>query len=628
MGAASSLQFAAARRYVCLAAALLVLLIILTGCNQAPSNTSLSFKSPRAKQNIVWIVLDACRADHMSCYGYARPTTPNIDALAARGTIFREHFAQGFGTVVSVPSYLTGRYYPTASLGLGGWQEACRVPPPDEILAPAIFSANGYATTLVSAHVWITPESRLWQNFETQYFIKPDNPQDGYADCDSLLPPIRETLAAAQDGPFFLYVHVMDTHFPHRLSAPYDKWVNKSYTSSSIVNGYHLKATGNTFSEDDQALLNALHDGSLLKADNFVGQIVALLQEFHHDEDTLIVISADHGDALGEDSATAGHPRIITDEIMQVPLIIAGPGIPSSKRIDAITQNVDILPTLVELSSLDTSARFDGKSVVPLLRGEVDAVHGWATARLDTKGYEGPPVVVVRNATAKLAFSTATGEAQLWQLPHRLGKEAETGAAKPGDVRALREIWERELRPEWEAYLALPRTQPTVPVVVSITEAAFIPESAVFRSTGKELSASADTDGKWVLHDGKLWSDSFQDNAPPVTAVFNLPDGKYQLAAELYSNLDYFGHPASALNISVDSGPARTLVTNTPTAAYIYLDVGEVTTSGGQVQIHLDEANTSHWAYLRSFRFTPAGFISESTPSEETNERLRALGYL
>lgn len=631
MWTAASIELLAARKHFCLAVLALVLATCLTGCNPAPTVTSPVIASPPAKQNVVWIVLDACRADHMSCYGYTRSTTPNIDALAARGTIFREHFAQGFGTIVSVPSYLTGRYFPTASLGLGKWQESCRIPPPDEILAPAIFSANGYATTLVSAHIWITPESRLWQAFEKQYFIKPDDPRDGYASCDSLLPPIRETLAATKDRPFFLYIHVMDTHFPHRLSAPYDQWMDKSYSSPLIVNGNFVKATGNNFTKDDQKLLNALHDGSLLRVDNFVRQVVSLLHEFHHEDDTLVVIGADHGDALGEDGATAGHPRILTDEIMQVPLIMAGPGIPVSKQIDTLTQNVDILPTLVDLSGLDTPAMFDGKSVTPLLRGKPHTLHDWASARLDTNGYENPPIVVVRNATAKLAINTASGEARLLQLPHRLGSETEIGPAGHGAAGALREIWERELRPKWEAYLALPRSQPASPFVIGITEAAFAPESAVVISSGKELSAATHDDGKWMLHDGKLWSDSFQEDAPPMTAVLSVPDGKYQLAVELYSKQDFFGHPASALNITVESGPVRTLITKAEPTGYIFHDVGEVTVSGGQLRIGLDEANTTHWAYLRSFQFTPVGTTNDGRkdpPNEETNERLRALGYL
>lgn len=96
-------------------------------------------------RNAIWVVLDACRYDHLSCYGYGRATSPNLDKMAERGALFEQCHAQGFNTLASVPSYMTGRLYPVSCLETGDWRDMFRVAPPAEFLIPSVMSrALGY----------------------------------------------------------------------------------------------------------------------------------------------------------------------------------------------------------------------------------------------------------------------------------------------------------------------------------------------------------------------------------------------------------------------------------------------------------------------------------------------------
>ena len=147
----------------------------------------------------------------------------------------------------------------------------------------------------------------------------------------------------------------MDTPFPHMLEPPYDRWVDADIANPRLRQ--LARDEGMPYAMSDKTGLGALHDGSIRYADDGVRQIPDTLSSLGLRENTMVIMGADHGDALGEDGVTVGHPIGGTfDELLCVPLIMAGPGVSAGTRAAQMTQNTDIFPTLMELLGIETSA--------------------------------------------------------------------------------------------------------------------------------------------------------------------------------------------------------------------------------------------------------------------------------
>lgn len=169
------------------------------------------------KPSIIWIVLDALRAQSLSCYGYERQTSPFIDSLAARGVLFENHYTQGTWTFPSVPSYMTGRYFPVNCLHPDG-KLSPRIPPNNERLLPSRLSEAGCHTGLFTAHPMISRASRLCRAFHrTQALFEGRAAEKTWlSDC---VDEIADGICALPP-PFFAYAHLMDTHAPHTPFPP------------------------------------------------------------------------------------------------------------------------------------------------------------------------------------------------------------------------------------------------------------------------------------------------------------------------------------------------------------------------------------------------------------------------
>ena len=146
--------------------------VFLLFCAQAfcaAPEPSVSGAGPR--RNVVWICVDALRSDHLGCYGYARPVSPGMDRLAGRGTVFEKNFSQCAYTWYSVPSFMTGRYFPTMCLGWACSQyRVLYAPPEHEKLFPEILRENGYETAMFTANLLFQVRDRMGRAFDTPVF--------------------------------------------------------------------------------------------------------------------------------------------------------------------------------------------------------------------------------------------------------------------------------------------------------------------------------------------------------------------------------------------------------------------------------------------------------------------------
>ena len=306
----------------------------VSGCRQVPD------KSP----NVVVITMDTTRADHLGCYGYADIQTPRIDALAAGGVLFEEAFSVQPVTLPSHCSIFTGKYpFHNGVRDNNIYKLSDR-----NVTLAEILSDRGYLTTAFIGSYILSNEFGLSQGFHfyNDKFVKPKQkgmlPVDRRASEISFL--VDEWLTAVQDvvreTPFFLWIHYYDPHADYDPPHPY---------KTAYANPY---------------------DGEIAYTDDWIGFFFDSLKSRGLWDNTLIVLTGDHGESLGEYGEMT-HGMFIYRPATHVPLILHHPGLlPAGKRIQNRVSSVDIVPTVLDLLGVETGTDFDGISLKGLIRGE------------------------------------------------------------------------------------------------------------------------------------------------------------------------------------------------------------------------------------------------------------------
>jgi arylsulfatase A-like enzyme len=584
--------------------------------------------SPELGPNVVWIVLDAARGDRVSWAGYERETTPNLDKLAARGSVFLNHHTQGLWTELSVPSYMTGRYFPVACVDVMRTYPM-RNAPAGERLFPEVMREHGYYAAAFSAHAWILPDSPLAQTFDEFHYITPEPGKPLHAaELATLNKHVLPWVASEKaEQPFFLYIHTLDTHFPHILDAPHDQWVDTSYESETINDGIPLKNFGMEFTPQDIELLSALHDGSLHYADAEIQRILDALNAAGLMENTLIVVSSDHGEALGEDGTNWGHWRSY-DEVMRVPFLIAGPGVPAGVRVESITENVDIVPTILSALGLESAKLdVDGVDLLPIAKGETNS-RAYAFTKYFNHEYDGAPGFILRSNEYKYERDYGHEREYLWTVPDRVATRTDVLAERVEEAAEMRAALEREYIPKWDAYMALPKAAIDMRITPEMWGGS---ESVVVDPEG---GASYNDDGQWLFAVGVLWHAGWNEDVPPLTLTMRVPPGQYIVQLEVLSARDFEGHPASAFRVASPSLPAidvaMTPVDHTA-LGYEFRDIGTAEIADGTFTCTIDDGDDAYWGVLRRIRFVTPYRGDDEMSDEDVEARieaLKALGYI
>ncbi|NLO31925.1 MAG: sulfatase [Candidatus Hydrogenedentes bacterium] len=587
------------------------------------------------RPDIIWVLLDACRPDFF-CYGNPRPVSPHIDALAEEGCLFESHFAQGLWTKASVPSYMTGKYFPVSCLDFmdyGSNANCPRAVPEDEILLPLILRDNGYHTVLVSAQVYISPRSRLYNAFDEAHVFSPTD-GSAYVDVEQMMESINGILATPREQPLFLYIHIMDTHFPHILKAPFNQWVDPAYKSDAIAEGQPIQKKGNHFTAEDKAMLRALHDGSILASDDAVGDLMDTLKKQGRYDKTLFVIGADHGDALGEDGEIWGHEDSC-DEVAQVPLIFKGPGISEGSRIDAFTENVDIVPTVIDLLDLKTNAKPDGKSLMPLIRGQEDSLHDYVFTRWYSCGYDKPNGFIIRDQKYKYEYNPVDNYEALYSVPDALASRVPCAAVEKDTIAFYQNLRKDIFEQKWNAYDALEKlyhdfrfTQDFLNDQVSTADLIEI-ESAMEPETALAWG------NKWKWMNDLLWAAPWMGDASPLQFRCEVPPGRYLLTLYLPSITNMLDHPASMLRVRCQSDTHLSEIKYAMKYELEYslglVEAGVVDVPDGRFEMEVQTGDTPYWSVIGGFRLTLAETVeaaADMPDDEQLQDQLRALGYL
>ena len=303
---------------------------------------TLAKSSPAPRSiNVLVITIDTLRADHVGCYGYAQVQTPNIDALATAGARFEHAYTPVPITLPAHTVIFTGTY-PTFS-GVHDFS-ANRLGPSQATMA-LILKQNGYATGAVVASAVLDSRFGLNRGFDFYYdHFEFNRLQE--ANLDEMERPgnivadqALEWLRKNSSGPFLLWMHLYDPHYPYQPPSPYaEKYKSHPY------------------------------DGEIAFADEQVGRVVGFLKDQHLLEKTLIVLSGDHGEGLGEHGEKT-HGFFVYNSTLHVPLIIRLPGQHPTRVVSEPVSLADILPTVLASLHIDIPGDVQGQSLALLLAG-------------------------------------------------------------------------------------------------------------------------------------------------------------------------------------------------------------------------------------------------------------------
>ena len=361
---------------------------------------SMATRRTRRKPNILLVAIDSLRADHMSCYGYQRLTTPHLDRFAGESTLFERTYSAHVPTTSAYASMLTGMDCMSTQVVALRHKGPLR---PEVATLPEILKQQGYNTTCVGFTG--NPSSRGfdtyldyagWGSWREGRSPKAQN-------LNEVAIPELERLASKRK-PFFLFLRHMDPHAPYLPPEPYERMfyhgdacdpANKSMDPVMSFKPFRdFFASWMPPGVSDQEYVVAQYDGAIAYMDACIQSIFTTLDTLGVADETLVIVNGDHGETLYEHECWFDHHGMY-DNVLHVPLIIRYPGkVPAGRRVAGFNLHQDLMPTILDLAELDSSEiSFDGASLMPMVQGDVAShasefyitectwmrKHGWRT---------------------------------------------------------------------------------------------------------------------------------------------------------------------------------------------------------------------------------------------------------
>jgi|688.fasta_scaffold00595_16 arylsulfatase A-like enzyme len=288
--------------------------------------------------NLLVISIDTLRADRLGCYGYDKPTSPNIDALALESCVFDAAQSASSWTLPSMSTLMTGM---TASTHQAT-QLSSRLDPSQITLAELLRDA-GFDTAIVASHVFLTTSYGLQQGYTHVDSSVVQDEQDitSHEVADKGIRWIREQAGSRSQAPWMLWLHFFDPHAPYLVHPG----LSEAFGVETDLQRY---------------------DGEIAYTDLHVGRLLEALRASPDWNETVVVIVADHGEEFGE-HGHFGHGYSLHEECVRVPLIVRVPGL-APQRVAEPVPTIDLVPTLLELTNTPWKHQLPGVSLVPALR--------------------------------------------------------------------------------------------------------------------------------------------------------------------------------------------------------------------------------------------------------------------
>jgi arylsulfatase A-like enzyme len=340
--------------------------------------------------NVILITMDALRPDHLSCYGYQKSKTPNIDLLAEQGVRFENALSNAPHTFPSFSSMFTS-VHPDAL----GFCQFYPIPDAFPTLAQTLSDA-GVNTAAVLTNPFLSPELQITRGFNYYYHaFEPGflqkiqgthlnlflgrvlNRMAFEENAGVLTGQAIKWLGDNRSRPFFLWLYLMEAHFPYG-----DAWIKNAAKDPDYKGslGDHLNdpdlATElsmgtRDFSPEDIRHIEYLYDRDIRYADDQLGKLFQYLKDNGLWEKTAIILVADHGEAFGE-RKLIGHSNHLYWEYTHIPMLVKMPGAGAARTVKAQVELLDLYPTVLDIFKVKAPETVEGKSMIGLLRGETE----------------------------------------------------------------------------------------------------------------------------------------------------------------------------------------------------------------------------------------------------------------
>jgi arylsulfatase len=352
-----------------------VVLLVLVITLLAAVLIRVSFGPPSVPQNVLLIVADTLRADHLGCYGFARPTSPRIDALASEGVLFSDFNTVVPATLPSFSSLLTSRHVKD--------HRACRNGFPLEEKFPLLseaFRDGGFQTAAFIASYCVSAAfgvARGFDHFDEEFDIDTGLPNNRLIRKAEGVSDAFISWLESRDGekPFFAMVHYFDPHWPYDQPEPFrERFAPRGVDPrtggiQAVLDTRAYLETGGA-PTDLCRTLHGLYCGEIAYMDQQIGRVLDALAAAGIDEETLVVVTADHGETFWEHGDYFDHGLYVYDTNVRIPLIFRWPGGVDAGRCEDVSLcNIDLGPTLLEMAGLTVPGTFAGKSFASLVLG-------------------------------------------------------------------------------------------------------------------------------------------------------------------------------------------------------------------------------------------------------------------
>ena len=345
-----------------------LLLAGLLGCTPDPP------PPPPPPPNVVLVSLDTTRADHLGAWGYDRAKTPHLDALAAAGTRFSAAWTVSNNTLPAHVSMLSGLHPQRAGVPRNGHKLG-----PEPAWLPEQLQLRGYDTAAfvsASALSGSLGLARGFDLFDDRFDVEELDQEQRRADTttDAAL----AWLAQPREGPFFLWVHYFDPHYPYTPPAPYDTLYGSDYSGPADGSlEYLLQVWGKggreqiSTTEADRQRMIDLYDGEIAYLDTQLGRLFEGIDAGGRGQHTAILLTADHGESLTEHDYLFDHGEYVYEPTLHIPLLVRPPlrEAATPRVVDTPVQNVDVAPTVYALTGLEPPIALDGRSLLDAARG-------------------------------------------------------------------------------------------------------------------------------------------------------------------------------------------------------------------------------------------------------------------
>jgi len=400
------------------------------------------------KPNIIVIVADALRSDHLSCYGYHRLTSPHLDRFAEQCVLFESAFSASPSTASSVPCLVTGLCCSLHGTGVDGNALALNSKIPT---MPELLKKHGYVTVAFNTNPLVAGRYGYSRGYDARFEMFPSENEKQLVGslrqwCDGIgeAGPVKfhrpyncsrqvnkkigQWLQSNTSYPFFMWIHYMDTHSPYLPRDPYFTRYTVNHSTGRVitflqkferlVGKLHQGAADLTAEEKD--LIVNCYDSEIAYLDAGFGELLTLLQRDNLLDNTVIFVTADHGEEFWEHGAW-GHYIRMYDFNLRVPLLLKHPGATEQKRVAGQVRNIDILPTILDIIGAAPPQRLSGVSLLPYIHNEAHTpelpviAEGGGVKRLSTDEFV-DRLYAVRTARYKYIKNATTNELQLYNL--------------------------------------------------------------------------------------------------------------------------------------------------------------------------------------------------------------------